>query len=510
MLKRFATLLRRRPALSSALLFVSIFIFLVLRNWPVFLLPDVYDGTLIKLQIVGEGFSRSGFSWYVHHFMLQPFNNAFQPVWFLLFYVLSWFDTNPLLWGIVAFAVAASILFLIGKIVLHFYAGKKAAWLYAGFCALVFSSSLFFLEVIAWKWMTLLLLSSAGFLCCFYMVLEHNGQGWIKKTLYAASLAICLWTFGTGWIMAWGLVLFTGLKRYGGRKQTVSSYFIVSLVLTLVGAAVALLANRGETTSHNLLFFVVHAPAMLVLVAANGLGQLVGVFRFVNVDTTFLDVSSVLGYALLLCIGYYFYGRLRARKLTDLDRAVLSLLVCYVLLVCVSLVRLMPPSGLDPVTSFENYIIGNRYLFAFGLPLFLAVALLSGKAFLRLRNQQMIVAVLAALVLGVVTQTIYARTDPFIANNDRRTFYRLAIPALKVASDRHLPLPDTTGDVLFRGAVLPLHESVGIRKDSVRYHVTFKAPASLSARECRDLQDNVTLRQWLDSYNPEWCIVHGN
>lgn len=503
-IRKVVLYLKQRPFLATLALLAGIFVFLLVRNWDVFALPDIYDGSVVKLDIMEYGFTGNGLREYADEYIFTSFNNAFLPVWLGVYYGLSWFDNNPVLLGFFSFAIASCIMLLIGRIVFYFYPKPKQSWLYAVCCGLLFVGSLFFLEVIAWKWMASLLLSTAGFLLCLYLLLEKTSPSTRLKWLYAAVLLCSVWTFGTGWILAWALVLFLLLARsfVDGKR---SPYLPISIGVATLGTICTFLVNVGTDQPFNLLFLLVHLPSMLVLITVNCILSIFGVFRFSGISDNLMGLSSIVGITVLGMLAYAFYQKLKTRKLSQKEALCLALLVGYCVLIAMSLFRLMPASGLTPTSEFESYIFGNRYLFAFSVPLFLIAAILLGKPFLRLHKVQRLIVLVGVVSLGFGVQAIYATSDPAITDPKRKVFYDLTIPALQAAHNQGLSLPALQGDVLFKGAPIALPEAVFIRKDSPRYPVTFVSPDQLSADMCGKLHNNTTINIWLNTYNTNWC-----
>ncbi len=496
----------QHPLIAAGLSVGIIFAFLIVRNSQLFDVPDVFEGAIVRLQIVDFGFTVDGFAEYADMYVVHPYNNAFQPIWFLVFYGLTYISTSPLFWGAVSFVVAASMLFLLYKVVLHFCSYLRYGKLYALFCMLLFSSTIFFLEMIAWKWMLALTLSSLTFLACLYLTLRREQPGLFLRIIFGLSLLCCMWTFGTGWVMALGLSLFLLLKKYVVRDGPVP-YLPIALCLTAVGVTTAFFANAGTVGGVNIPFVVMHAVAMSTMVAVNSVVSFIGAFRFTDISGELMGVATVLGAVVIALTGYYFYNRLRTKKFNEKDALCLTLLIAYLILVSLSLVRLMPPTGLEPTSEFDNYIFGGRYVFAFSLPLFIVLAIALAKLPGRLHLGQIAICIVGALALGVAIQLVFARTDPFMTNPNRLAFYNATLPAIREASNRGITLPNISSDLLFRDLSLPLQHAVRIRKESIKYPLSFKSPEKMTPDQCYQVRTSKVISDWLDTYSQNWCPV---
>jgi hypothetical protein len=504
MTKKISMFLRKNSRFE-VLILILLLSFLILRNWSVFLLPDINEGSIIKGQIVVHGFGAEGFGWYVDNYVLKPYNNAFQPVWFLIFYLLALFDNNPWITGMLSFSIASIVLFLIYKILAHLYGNLANSRMYAVGAALVFSSTIFFLEIIAWKWMTLLLITTASFLFCFYSLLSDDTPSLVRRIAYPIILLAGIWSFGTGWALACGLVLFLILKKYFVASS--SSHYLASTVfIAALGTFIAYLANSDNVSGLNLFFIAVHLPAMAAVVATNCLIAFSGVFRFTSIDPILFKYSALTGAAVTLAIALHFLPKLRRRRLTIREAAVLSFIFCYFAMLALSLMRIMPSAGLTPISSIENYAIGNRYLFVFSVPLFMALAASFGGYFFKLKREQVIIALTCVALLGIVTNFIYPKTDKSIPNNDRKVFYSKTIPALRAAEQNNIKLPNVTSDLLFTDFQLKLSDAVAIRKESVEYEVDIIMPEKMQKSDCEQIRKNPDIRTWLDSYNSNYCV----
>ncbi len=241
------SVLKNRSYISWAtkpyLLIVGFLLFLLVRNWPVFLLWDVNDGFFLKTAIVSHGFGIEGFKDYVHSTVLHSFNGHFKPLWLLCFLgIVYFFDSNPWALGILSFGFAAILLYLLFRICHHFFGNRTNGYVYSLMVALAFSSTAYFLEIIAWKWMLCLLMSSV-FFCVSLLILLEKKESLKWLIIYTLALLSCFWTFGTGWVLGWGLVLFLILSGYKLRNR----FVLVTIVASILGTVLTLLVNQNST-----------------------------------------------------------------------------------------------------------------------------------------------------------------------------------------------------------------------------------------------------------------------
>lgn len=478
-----------------------IFIFLAIRNWPVFLLTDMYDGMSFKMEIVRGGLTQESFKAYAEEFVLKAFNQHFIPLWFLFFYALSTItDNNPLALGLLSFGAAAALLYLMFQLLatgLAFNGRKTTAA--AGLVTLLFSSTVFFLEMIAWKWMLSLLLSSTFFyLCLFILLKEKRSVGW--KWVYGIAMIMSIWTFGLGWVWAWGLVLFLLFQR--AKK---SWLLPLTIIIALIGTLLAVLLNKDTVGSVNAWAFISAIPSALVIITANIFLSLIGVFRFMDVGLT--NVSSVLGVSLLLVLGTHYLSRYKKGLFDTKDALICSLLIVYVATIALSLLRVIPAGNVaEGQVNIDNYIFGNRYLFAYAIPLTLAIGMAVMPYLVRLSRLSLLIMLCGAVVLGFVMQGIYPKTEPIITNKNRDAFYKLTPGALDRVHHQQLVLPDLTSDLLFKGGVINLSDAIYIRKSSLSRLPSFKAPNELSLEECAKLKSDQFVTTWLNIYSSsKWC-----
>ncbi len=487
-------------AKHPAALIPAFFIFLAARNWPVFLLADLRDGFYMKTAVVSDGFSLPGIKFYIKYHMLRPWNGHFIPLWFVVFFGLSYFfDSNPWAEGFLSFGFAAILLYLIFRIVYHFFNQRPNGYLYSLMVALVFSSTGFFLEMIAWKWMTGLLMSSVFFCLALIILLEKNlTLKW--QIVYTLALFSSFWTFGSAWVQAWGLLLFLFLS---GRKWN-ERIVVLTAIIAFIGTALSIIANHNSIPALNPLFLITNLPAIFALAATNVLLLTVGVFRFGGLQEIY--VSSVLGVTIIMALSFHFYSRYKeGRGLSKIDALVVSLLLTFLATIVLSLLRLTPANGITPTSSPENYIIGGRYLFVYSIPLILALAIALGKRIAGLPRNLLYIFMLGALAYGVIIQATYRRVDPDISNTQRTEFYNLTLKALQAAEAKHLPLPELSGGLFVRGYEVNLSEAAKVRKDAYKYHPVFKDPHEISASECFSLRQDPTISRWLNLYNKNWC-----
>lgn len=479
--------------------FAFFLVFLTIRNWPVFLLSDMYDGMSFKMRIVSDGISISSFREYASEFVLKSFNQHFIPLWFLFFYGLSVVtDNQPWVLGLLSFAAVALLLFFMFRILLSFSIPSKKKVAVALFVTLLFSSTIFFLEIIAWKWMLSLLISSTAFYGAVFIVLQKKHSTKLKLA-YFLTLLVSTWTFGLGWIWVWGLVVFFLLN-----KSTKSPLFPITLTVALVGTALVGFTSLSSANDTNIFSIVLAIPSATVMITANILLNLSGVFRFTNLSHNY--ISTVLGVTILITLGFYYFRRHRSNLFDTKDALVCALLVTYVASIALSLTRVIPASGLMSSTDLASYVFGNRYLFTYAVPLALAIGLIGLPYLAKLTEFSLAVLIFAALILGFILQANYPKIEPVITNQARNDFYRLTPTALNEANRAHLVLPNTSSDLLFKGGIVELSDAIYIRKSAFDAEPAFKPTHTLTPEECAAIKNNETVRRWLNIYNDQWCV----
>ena len=475
--------------------------FLLLRNWRVFLLTDVYDGYIAKINLVAGGFNFENIKHYIKHVALKEYDQHFIPVWFALFFCLVYIvDSNPRVLGFLSFGFGACLLYLLFRITGYFYGKKVNGNIFSLAVALLFSSSLFFLETIAWKWQLGLLISSVTYLFCIVIILERK-DSIIWRIIYSAALFTSIWTFGTSWLGAWGIVVFLLLRE----RNLKHNYLKLTIAIAVVGTLSQIIANTSSIHNINIVYFLANLPALLTLETANIFMLLSGVFRFTG--TSQIYASDVLGVTVIAAVALR-YGRMYiSRRLTEKDAMVVSLLLVYVLLIALSLLRIMPKSGITPNISLEGYIFGNRYLFIYSIPLFIAVVIGCGEYFIRLSKPVIYTFMIGIVALGIVTEIAYPGFDSFTTNESRNKFYNLTLDAVKDASSKKLVLPDLSGELFFQGPKTPLKldHAVYIRDESYNYKLRFQDPATMTSQECKELHSDSLITTWLNLYNQSWC-----
>lgn len=481
----------RRPYI----LILVFFVFLLLRNFSAFTLVDTYDGAIVKIDIIKNGTGIEGFKDYLHNYVFTTYSQHFLPVWFLIFYGISVIaDSNPVVMGALSFGVTSCILFLIYRIVLHF--NQRKSIVYGLFATLLFSSSLFFLEMISWKWMLCLLLSVCLALLCFFIILVKAQKSWWRYA-YVLSLAGSVWTFGTSWVVAWGLFIFLLLKRDKNRL------ILPTLVTALLSTFFAWWLNRADIGVLNIASVIVNLPSLAVMITANIVLQLIGVFRFTALNNIY--VSSVLGITSIAALSSHFFARYRHKLFNEKDSLIASLLMVYLATIALGITRHVPPHGLRPAASLDGYVFGNRYLFAYSIPLFLALALSFSNTFDRLKNRLVLIIFTGAMVLGFIVQLAYPKIDPLITNPSRTRFYYTTPAAVSDAISHDLVLPNIDGDLLSAGQTIPLEEAIKVRKDSRSWGNRTKPVSQLYGKECSDLRKHHVIVDWLNLYNTDWC-----
>lgn len=488
--------------LKPYILIPLIFALLAIRNWPVFLLADLRDGLLVKLLMVEEGLGWQGFKHYAKHYALSSWVGHFKPVWFFTFFgIVYLFDSNPWVLGALSFGCAAVLLYLIFRIIAHFYGNVKNGLLYAALVTLAFSSTSFFLETIAWKWMLCLLLCSTFFCLALVILLEKLESKlqlkWIL--LYVVAMFASAWSFGSGWMLCWGLVVYLVLC---GRKLR-DRLLIVTIVATILAMLPTFIVNSGSTPPINIPFLVVNIPSTMILGAVNVVLQTLGVFRFAFPQ--FIRFSSVLAVTVIVALTAYYFAQYKNKKLSRKDALVAGLLISYVGIIALSFLRLAPSSGFTPISSPENYIIGGRYLFIYSVPLLLALAIAVGGKIVKLPRYLLVIFMGGFLLYGISMQLGYSQIDPDVSNRHRTDFYNLTPKALEEARTKSIVLPNISGDLYWRTYQHKLDRVIKIRKDSSQYEPAFKEPAALSDQECKALKESKYINQWLNLYSTEWC-----
>ncbi|HSX45311.1 MAG TPA: hypothetical protein VLF39_04390 [Candidatus Saccharimonadales bacterium] len=472
-------------------------VFLLVRNWQVFLLTDLHDGYGVKTFIVSSGLNYPGLKAYIHRYALQSYGGHFIPLWFAIFWLLIYlFDSNPYVLGLLSFAFAAWLLYLIYRLCLHFFDSHRNGHLYALLAAMIFSSSGFFLEAIAWKWMLGLVISTA-FFCQALLILLRQKHSKIWLAIYSILLLGSVWTFGTSWMLCWGLVIFLLLQR----QKKLQNYLFSTIAVSVVATITTLIANRHIVSHLNPVFILTNLPAVALMAAVNTLLQMFGVFRLGGVQH--LYISSALAITILLALVVYYYDRHKHNNLSQKDQLVISLILAYLAIITLSLMRLMPVTGISPISSPENFIIGDRYMFVYSIPLFIALFVTAGKKMMNLPKLILYILIGGAIIYGVEIQINYSKIDPVIANHHRTEFYNLEPKALLEAQDQGLKLPDIDGDLF--GSTQRLSRSVKIRKDYAKYNPQFVSPKSLTTSNCLAIHKSKDLDNWLNLYSSQWC-----
>lgn len=488
--------------LKPYILIPLIFALLVIRNWPVFLLADLRDGLLVKLLMVEEGLGWQGFKHYAKHYALSSWVGHFKPVWFFTFFgTVYFFDSNPWVLGALSFGCAAVLLYLIFRIIAHFYGNVKNGLLYAALVTLAFSSTSFFLETIAWKWMLCLLLCSTFFCLALVILLEKLESKLQLKwlLLYVAAMFASAWSFGSGWMLCWGLVVYLVLN---GRKPK-DLLLIVTTITTILAMLPTFIVNSGSTPPINIPFLLVNIPSTMILGAVNVVLQTLGVFRFAFPQ--FIRYSSVLAITVIIALVAYYLTRYRQKQLSQKDALAAGLLLSYVGIIALSFLRLAPSSGFTPISSPENYIIGGRYLFIYSVPLLLALAIAVGGKIVKLPRYLLIIFMSGFFLYGVSMQVGYSQVDPDVSNRQRTDFYNLTPKALEEARTKNIALPNISGDLYWRTYQHKLDRVIKIRKDSMQYGSKFKEPATLTDQECKTIHESEYVARWLNLYSTEWC-----
>ncbi len=165
----------------------------------------------------------------------------------------------------------------------------------------------------------------------------------------------------------------------------------------------------------------------------------------------------------------------------------------------------MPAAGIGSSTDLENYIFGNRYLFIYSVPLFLAGAISFGDYVRRLSKPIVYILISGTLVFGILNMVVYPGFDSFISNKSRDKFYNMTDPAIKKASDNNFILPDLRSDLFFKNQKIELSRAINVKKDAPNYRLVFKSPNNLSSYECSRLKKDALVSEWLNLYNKDWC-----
>ncbi len=304
---RLGAYLSKRPFVMIG----ALFIFLVARDWPVFLLTDVYDGFIVKTSLVSNGFSFDNFVHFIRHTALSAYDQHFIPIWFIFFFFSVWlFDTNTWLLGVLSFGFAACLLYLLFRIINFFYNDKPGGKLFSLLAILVFSGSVFFLETIAWKWQLVLLMASVFYLSSLLILLEKKSSI-VWRLSYALLLLGAIWTFSVYWIGAWGLALFILLRNRTWKDNTL----ILTIFVALIGTLTQIIANTSSINHFNLIYIIANLPSILTLETANILMLDVGVFRFSSVAQTY--ASGTLAITVISLFIYKYYSVYKSKNFTE-------------------------------------------------------------------------------------------------------------------------------------------------------------------------------------------------
>jgi hypothetical protein len=475
------------------LLILLIFLFLLLRNNSVLTLTDVYDGFITKIRLLS---SENSIHSYIFKTMLTPYDQHFIPIWFLIILPAYYFNAGPLLMGLVSFGVAATLLYLMFRIIYYFTKDHANGLVYSALVTLVFSSTIFFIEVIAWKWMLCLLISSVFTYLSILIVLEKKrGLRW--TVLYTVSLFLSLWSFGTAWVGAWGIALFLILTR---RYKDV--YTLIAISTAIFGSIVAVIASNS-TNNINFGYIAKNLLETLALVTGNLSMHLLGVARFTSVEHTY--ISSALTGAILSVLIVRITNLYRSNQLSEKSAFLATLATVYMVLIFLSVFRVMSQYGTDQSASLDGYIFGNRYLFVYSIPLVLVLGILMREIVLKLPRNLLYVLIVGGIFSGILTNNYYSQSDTFMTNPDRSKFYEFTPEAIKEASINSITLPNIEGDLFFRNRETKLSDAVKFQKESQGIPVTFMDPTSLDSYQCSSLRDNSKISTWLDLYNKDWC-----
>ena len=483
------------------LIIIIIFIFILARNHKQLFLVDLNDGVLAKIYLGQNGYNLDSIAGYLKNFALSNYNQHFIPAWFSVYFILCLFDLNPIIVGIFACLIAAIFCYMLFEVVILYT--KNRNYYLATFITITFMSTLMFTEILAWKWMLSLLISSTCFLLCLRLINDLKKQNIV---IFLLSLSTMVWCFSPSIILGWSLILYNFLHAKKEGKKAISLPITSASIILLIATFVLAITGDQHTTL-NPLFILINTPSMLIITILSCIMSLLGIYKFTEIWIPFINLSVVTGIVFMFV--FLFEVIIKRNKLLPIKNYALiaSMSLSYLAIVALVLFRLMPNSGISYAQDPTNYIVGNRYVFVFSIPLVLILVYPLDKLFNKLSRFTKLLMIVSMLILGCLISILYSKIDPIISNTNRYYFYTKTPSILKEVESKHLVLPNISSSVLYSGRNIELKDAIYYRNDSRNFSIDFVNPENMSLHECLSLKSNREVSSWLTSYSKEWCNI---